>query len=84
MHTSYFTLMTAWQYTTMQKGHLHQLDHYFMMKKGLIGDLNVYLGSRLHKVTLENGVEAWVLSPSKYVQEAIWNVEEYLGSNFGG
>ena len=63
---------------------LHQLDHYFMMKKGLIGDSNVYLGSKLWKVTLENGVEAWALSPSKYVQVAIQNVEEYLGSNFSG
>ena len=30
-----------------------------MMKRGLIGDPNVYLGSKLQKVTLDNGVEAW-------------------------
>ena len=46
---------------------LHQLNPYFMMKRGLIGDPDVYLGSTLQKVTLENGVEAWALSPSKNV-----------------
>ena len=35
-------------------------------------------------MTLENGAEAWALSPSNYVQEAIWNAEGYLESNFGG
>ena len=35
-------------------------------------------------MTLENGVEAWALSPSKYVQEAIQHVEGYLESNFRG
>jgi hypothetical protein len=29
-------------------------------------------------VTLENGVEAWSMSPSKYVQEAVKNVKNYL------
>ena len=29
-----------------------------MMKRGLIGDPNVYLSSKLQKVTLENGFEA--------------------------
>ena len=33
---------------------------------------------------LDNGVEAWALSPIKCVQEAVQNVEEYLGSNFSG
>jgi hypothetical protein len=27
---------------------------------------------------LENGVEAWSMSPSKYVQEAVKNVNNYL------
>ena len=63
---------------------LHQLDHYCMMKKGSIGDPNVYLGSKLQKVALENGGEAWALSSSKYVQVVIQNVEEYLGTNLGG
>ena len=33
-------------------------------------DPDIYLGAKLRKVTLDNGVEAWGHSPSKYVQEA--------------
>jgi hypothetical protein len=29
-------------------------------------------------VKLPNGVEAWVMIPSKYVQEAVTNAEDYL------
>ena len=39
---------------------LHELDQFFKMKSGSIGDPNMYLGSRLSKVVLENGVEATV------------------------
>ena len=63
---------------------LKELDHYFTMKKGSIGDPDIYLGGKLRKVTLENGVEAWCNSPSKYVQEAVSNVESYLAKNYGG
>ena len=37
---------------------LHELDHIFKMKSGSIGDLNMYLGAKIRKVVLENGVEA--------------------------
>ena len=63
---------------------LHELDHFFKMKSGSIGDPNMYLGAKLRKVTLENGVEAWATSASKYVQEAVSNSEAYLHDNFGG
>jgi hypothetical protein len=43
-----------------------------------VGDPNIYLGAKLRKVTLENGVEAWSMSPSKYMQEAVKNVKSYL------
>ena len=33
---------------------------------------------------MENGVEAWDTSASKYVQEAVSNSEAYLHENFGG
>ena len=36
------------------------------------------MGAKLRKVTLLNGVEAWSLSPSKYVQDAVSNVKKYL------
>ena len=41
---------------------LHELDHFFKMKSGSIGDPNMYLGAKLRKVTFENGVESWATS----------------------
>ena len=60
------------------KEELDRLDHYFQMKPGSIGDPDVYLGTKLKETMLPNGVKAWGLSSSKYVQEAIANVERYL------
>ena len=36
---------------------LHELDHFFKIKSGSIWDPNIYLGAKLRKVVLENGVE---------------------------
>jgi hypothetical protein len=52
------------------------------MKKGSIGDPDIYLGSRLKQVVLPNGVEAWMMSPAKYVAESIKTVESYLEKNY--
>ena len=43
------------------------IDKYFKMKPGSIGDPGVYLGAAIKKMHLQNGVEAWARSPSKYV-----------------
>jgi len=51
------------------------------MKPGSIDDPDVYLGSKMKPTTLPNGVEAWGLSSSKYIQEAISNVEKYLAEH---
>jgi hypothetical protein len=59
-------------------GMIKKIDRYFKMKPGSIGDPEMYLGAKLRKVTLPNGVVAWGMSPSQYVQEAVKNVEEYL------
>ena len=48
------------------------------MKEGLIADPNIYLGSKLRKTRLKNGVIAWSMSASKYVQETVAEVEEHL------
>jgi hypothetical protein len=48
------------------------------MKPGSIGDPNFYLGAKLKRTTLGNGVVAWGLSASKYVQGAVLNVKNYL------
>ena len=39
-----------------------------------------YLGGKVRKVQLENGVYAWAFSSSQYVQTAVKNVEAYLDS----
>ena len=38
----------------------------------------MYLGAKLRKVTLPNGVEAWTMSPAKYAREAVSFVKEKL------
>ena len=63
---------------------MHELDNFFKMKSGSIGDPKMYLGAKLRKVVLENGVESWATSASKYVQEAVSNSEAYLHEHFGG
>jgi hypothetical protein len=60
---------------------LREIDKYFKMKKGSMGDPDIYLGTKLRKVKLQNGAQAWSMSPSKYVQEAVSNVEQYLKQN---
>ena len=54
---------------------LDLMDKFFMMKKGSIGDLDIYLGAKLCKIQLDNGVFARGVIPAKYVQEAVRNVE---------
>ena len=63
---------------------LDELDRYFQMKPGSVGDLDIYLGAKLRKIQLENGVEAWSMSSSKYVQDAVKNTETYLQENYNG
>lgn len=57
---------------------LRQIDFYFRMKPGSIGDPDMYLGGKLRKTQLANGMDVWGLSSSKYVQEAVRNVEKFL------
>ena len=56
----------------------NEIGKYFYIKEGTIGPPNIYLGNKVSKVTLENGVEAWSFSSSQYVQAAVNNVEEYM------
>lgn len=57
---------------------LRQVNHYFQCKPDSMGDPDIYLGGKLRTVTLDNGVHAWALSSSKYVQEAVRNAKEYF------
>jgi hypothetical protein len=51
-----------------------------MTISGSIGDPDTYLGAKLKKVLLDNGVMCWGLSASKYIRESISNVEGYLSN----
>jgi hypothetical protein len=47
-------------------------------------DPNIYLGTKLKETQLPNGVWAWRISPSKYVQQAVRNCESQLIKAFNG
>jgi hypothetical protein len=57
---------------------LAKLDDYFKMKEGSIQVPTFYLGAKLKKTVLPNGVVAWGMISSKYMQSSIQNVEDYL------
>jgi hypothetical protein len=59
---------------------LAKLDEYFKMKEGSIQVPTSYLGAKLKKTVLPNGVVAWGMSSSKYVQSAVQNVQDYLAT----
>jgi hypothetical protein len=59
---------------------LAKLDEYFKMKEGSIQVPTFYLGAKLNNTVLTNGVVAWGMSSSKYVQSAFQNVKEYMAA----
>ena len=54
------------------------MDKYFGLKPGLLVDPNIYLGVRVKLMALPNIFMVWLLSPYKYVQESVKNVETYV------
>jgi hypothetical protein len=63
---------------------LKQLDTYFKMKTNSIGDPDLYLGAKIRPLVLPNGVTAWGMSSSKYIQSAVRNVKDYLAKKYPG
>jgi hypothetical protein len=53
---------------------LVRLDKYFKMKDGSIQEPTFYLGAKLKKTVMLNGVIAWSMSSSRYVNAAVQNV----------
>ena len=43
------------------------VDKYFNLKPDSVRKPDIYLGAKVRQMKLENGVWAWVLSPSQYV-----------------
>jgi hypothetical protein len=62
---------------------LAKFDEYFKMKEGSIQVPTFYLGDKLKNSVLPNGVVAWGMSSSKYVQSAVQNVQDYLAALAG-
>ena len=63
---------------------LRGIEKFFKMKKGSVGDLDYYLGSKLRIMKLANGVKAWGMSSSKYALTAMANVVAHLKSKGQG
>jgi hypothetical protein len=55
-----------------------EIGRYFKLKQESIGPPTIYLGGRMRQVVLENGMKAWGIILSQYVQAAVKNVEKYL------
>jgi hypothetical protein len=55
-----------------------EIGRYFELKEESIGPPTIYLGGRMRHVILDNGMKAWGISSSQYVQAAVRNVEIYL------
>ena len=60
-----------------------EIGKYFSLKEESVGEPNIYLGGKLRKVALENGLYAWVFGSSQYIKSAVANVEKYLDENGG-
>jgi len=61
---------------------LREIDHFFKTKPNSIGDPEFYLGAKLRPMTLPNGVVAWGMSASKYVQAAVAIVKAYHAKEY--
>ena len=63
---------------------LNKLDTYLKSNPGFTGDPYMYLGAKLRRMTLRNGLVAWGIIPSKYVREATKNGAKHVKDNFPG
>ena len=63
---------------------LNELDRFFKMKADSIGDPDFYLGAKLKPLVLPNGVTAWGMSSSKYIQAAVKIVKDHHAKMFPG
>ena len=57
---------------------LDEINQYFPLKPGSVGEPKFYLGTKISKVRLPNQVIAWAFSSSKYIKSSIENLEKIL------
>jgi hypothetical protein len=53
---------------------LTQINKYLPLKPSSVGDPEIYLGAKLKETQLPNGIYAWGMSPSKYVNQQLRTV----------
>ena len=63
---------------------LAQINGFLLLKPGSVGRPDIYLGAKLSRTILSNGLWAYAMSPSKYVQQAVSNCNKHLEDNYGG
>jgi hypothetical protein len=63
---------------------LAKINSYLSLKPSSVGDPDIYLGAKLHRTKLTNGVWALGLSPSRYVHQAVKNCISHLSDKFYG
>jgi hypothetical protein len=61
-----------------------EINRYLLLKPSSVGDPDIYLGAKLKKTKLPNGVMVWGLSPSKYVIQAVKNCQLHLTEKLAG
>jgi hypothetical protein len=64
--------------STNPKWILEDVNLSFNLKSESVGHPNIYLGSKVSKAKMANGVKCWCKSSCQYMQEAIKNTETYL------
>ena len=63
---------------------LKKIDEYFTLKPSSIGKPDIYLGAKLSKMAIPNGVWFWSMIPFNYVQESVRNFKTHLKEKWGG
>jgi hypothetical protein len=63
---------------TNPKEILDDVNVYFNLKPESVGHPNIYLGLKVNKAKLSNGVACWCNSYCQHVKEAIKNKETYI------
>ena len=63
---------------------MNNTNKYFNLKTSLVGDQDIYLGTKIRKMTMPNGVWCYRMSRSKYVQDAVRNCETDMKEQRGG
>ena len=76
--------MIFYAFITMLRVFFTKVDNYFKLKPDSFREPDMYLVSKVRPMSFENGVWAWTLSTSQYVQVSFRNVQNYVKENLGG